>query len=127
MTVVIDASAVLAALTASGDRGVAASAAVATSELVAPHLLDIEVADALRRHDRSDTSGAATALEEFSSLLIRRFDHQPLLPRIWELRHNLSAYDAAYVALAEVSGVPLITLDRRIADAPGHRAEVIVL
>ncbi|MEA2024095.1 MAG: type II toxin-antitoxin system VapC family toxin [Actinomycetota bacterium] len=127
MTVVIDASAVLAALTEPGSRGAAASMTVAMSELIAPHLLDIEVTHALRRHDRSDSNAASEALEEYSSMTIRRFDHRSLVPRIWDLRHNLTAYDAAYVALAEATETPLLTLDRRIANAPGHQAEVIVL
>ncbi|MEA3511755.1 MAG: type II toxin-antitoxin system VapC family toxin [Actinomycetota bacterium] len=127
MTVVIDASAVLASLIEPGRRGAEASATVATSELIAPHLLDIEVAHSLRRHDRVNGDAAGEALEEFSSMTIRRFDHRSLLPRIWALRHNLSAYDAAYVSLAEITGSPLLTLDRKLANAPGHRAEVIVL
>lgn len=117
----------IAALTEPGERGAAASATLSTSNLVAPHLLDIEVAQALRRHDRTGRRAATRALEEFGTMTIRRFDHQPLLPRIWELRYNLTAYDAIYVALAEAVGTPLLTLDRRIANAPGHHAEVIVL
>ncbi len=100
---------------------------LAPVDLVAPHLVDLEVMQGLRRHDRQGRHDAVRALRQFRLLGIRRFDHEPLLPRIWELRHNLTAYDAAYVALAEVIEAPLFTSDRGIANAPGHRAEVVVL
>lgn len=95
--------------------------------LCAPALLDVEVAQALRRYagrgeltpERGDE--AIQVLMEFP---IVRYPHAPLLPRVWELRSNLTAYDAAYVALAEALGVPLLTADARIAGAPGHRAEI---
>ena len=67
------------------------------------------------------------ALGRYRCLTIRRFEHLPLIRRIWDLRHNLTAYDAAYVALAEATGVPLVTADRRLANTPGNRAEVIVV
>lgn len=98
-----------------------------SADLIAPHLVDLEVAQGLRRHERKGRHDATRALRQFRLLEIRRFDHEPLLPRIWELRNNLTSYDAAYVALAEVVGVPLLTSDRRIAKTPGHDAEVIVL
>ena len=102
-------------------------ATLAPADLIAPHLVDLEVMQGLRRHDRKGRHDATRALRQFRLLEIRRFDHEPLLPRIWELRHNLTAYDAAYVALAEIVEAPLFTLDRKIANAPGHHAEVIVL
>jgi predicted nucleic acid-binding protein len=64
------------------------------------------------------------ALAAMADFPLIRYQHDLLLPRIWELRHNLTAYDAAYVALAEALGAPLLTRDRRIAAAPGHRARV---
>jgi predicted nucleic acid-binding protein len=127
LNVVVDASVMVAALADRGERGFSATAALSTSNLMAPHLIDLEVAHSLRRYGRSDSERATTALRRFRLAPIARFDHAPLLPRIWELRHNLTAYDAVYVALAEATHTPLLTMDRRIANAPGHHAEVIVL
>ena len=123
----MDASVIVSALADSGKRGAAATSALSTADLLAPHLIDLEVAHSLRRYDRRGDERAATALHRFRLIPITRFDHGPLLPRIWELRHNLTAYDAAYVALAEAIRAPLFTSDRKIATAPGHHAEVIVL
>lgn len=98
--------------------------------LHAPHLLDIETAHALRRYARAGAGTAERcliALDNLSKLSIQRYSHTVLLPRIWELRHNLTAYDATYVALAEVLDAPLLTSDRRIAGASGHRATVDLL
>ena len=100
---------------------------VVTDDLHAPHLLDAEVAQALRRHCRTgamDEALARQALDDLSELAIIRHDHRPLLPRVWELRENLTAYDALYVSLAEMLGASLVTLDARIAGAPGLRAAV---
>lgn len=98
--------------------------------LHAPHLLDAEVAHVLRRlvstGELTEEQGRM-ALENFILLPIARYPHSPLLPRVWALRHNLSAYDALYVALAEGLGAPLLTLDTRLRDAPGHRAVIDVL
>jgi predicted nucleic acid-binding protein len=66
-------------------------------------------------------------LGDLADLDIHRYEHEPLLPRIWELRENLTAYDAAYVALAEALGAPLVTFDSRLAAAPGVAAAVQVL
>ena len=98
--------------------------------LHAPHLLDVEVAQVLRRLERAGAVGerrAGEALDDLRALRLVRHEHLPLLTRAWALRHNLSAYDALYVALAEGLGAPLLTLDRRLADAPGHGAEVRVV
>ena len=95
--------------------------------LHAPHLLDLEVSQVLRRLARE---GAITqhradeAIEDLLDLRITRYPHFVLLPRIWQLRHNLSAYDAAYVSLAERLRAPLITRDGRLASASGHTAQV---
>lgn len=95
-----------------------------------PHLLDLEVLQVLRRYARTsilDDQRVAEALQDFEDLPLRRHSHRVLLPRIWELRHNLTAYDAAYLALAEILDAPLITRDRAFASIKGHRARVLVL
>jgi predicted nucleic acid-binding protein len=92
--------------------------------LHAPALLDVEVTQALRRLAAAGTvSGAraALALEDLDAWDVQRHDHRPLLKRIWALRDNLAAYDAAYVALAEALDARLLTRDRRLARAPGIR------
>jgi predicted nucleic acid-binding protein len=96
-----------------------------SQSLHAPHLLDVEVAQVLRRYVRDRTLPelrGQEALEDFSDLPLHRYSHDFLLPRVWELRATLTAYDAVYVALAEALDVPLLTCDSRIASAPGHHA-----
>jgi predicted nucleic acid-binding protein len=93
------------------------------------HLLDVEFGQVLRRLVRQGTltpRRAVEAIEDMAALRIARYPPVLLLQRIWRLRQNLSAYDAAYVALAEELQAPLITRDRRIAAAPGHAAAVEV-
>lgn len=95
--------------------------------LHAPHALDLEVAQSLRRLASRGTitqGRAQEALEDYGGLRIRRYPHGTLLPRIWELRANISAFDAAYVALAEALDAPLVTADGRLARSPGHTATV---
>ena len=95
----------------------------------APHLLDLEVMQVLRRLAREGTVSARRADEAVDDLLglrITRYPHFVFLPRVWQLRHNLSAYDAVYVALAEELNAPLITRDSRLAGASGHLASVEV-
>ena len=99
------------------------------SSLHAPHLLDVEVTQVLRRfvlRGEVQPLRAQQALEVLADFPIERYSHQILLPRIWSLRENLTAYDAAYVALAEVLGATLLTRDGRISRAPGHTARVEV-
>jgi predicted nucleic acid-binding protein len=99
----------------------------ANETLHAPHLIDIEVAHVLRRYALAGDMSAQRgdeALEDLADLSLRRYPHEVFLPRVWELRANLSAYDAIYVALAEALDAPLFTRDRRLAGAPGHRARV---
>jgi predicted nucleic acid-binding protein len=95
--------------------------------LHAPHLLDVEVAQALRRFaldkELSPERGAQ-ALEDLIDLPVHRYPHDFLLERIWELRRNLTAYDAAYVALAETLIAPVVTCDGALASAPGHAARI---
>ena len=98
--------------------------------LHAPHLVDVEVANALRRLAAKDVIShrtAARALALAAGLDLQRYPHTDLLPRIWELRHNATAYDAAYLVLAEVLEVPLVTADSALAEVPGSRAEVLLI
>ncbi len=128
--IVIDASAVLELLLLTPAGFQAAARVFGPDEtLHAPELLDLEVTQVLRRYERSgelSPERAEQALEDLADLRIERYPHAPLLPRVWELRANLTAYDAAYVALAEVIPAPVLTCDARLARAP-HRAEVEVL
>lgn len=102
---------------------------LSSESIHAPHLLDLEVAHALRRLALAraiPSSRADEALEDYSELRVRRYSHTPLLPRIWDLRGNLTAFDAAYVALAEALEAPLLTADAALARANGHRATIEV-
>ena len=95
-----------------------------------PHLLDVEVAQVLRRYARDGiitVQRGQEALEDLSDLYLHRYPHDFLMQRVWELRSNLTAYDAVYVALAEVINAPLVTCDAKIASAPGHHAFVEVI
>lgn len=126
--IVVDASAILELLL----RTRAAAAVEArlfdrNESLHAPHLLDIEVTQVLRRYA---ASGVATpercreALADLADLPLTRYPHDFLLARVWELRGNLTAYDAVYVALAEALDALLLTRDRRLSKAPGNRAKI---
>jgi predicted nucleic acid-binding protein len=126
--IVVDASAILELLlnTTTGSR-VAARLFAGGETLHAPHLLDLEVAQVLRRYSRSgelSPERSREALLDFLDLPVNRYPHDLLLNRIWELRHILTAYDAAYVALAEALGAPLLTRDQRLASTAGHVAEI---
>jgi predicted nucleic acid-binding protein len=97
--------------------------------LHSPYLFDLEVAQVLRRlviESAISVRRAAEAIEDLSALRISRYRHDVFLPRIWHHRNNLSAYDAAYVCLAENLAAPLITRDNRLATAPGHTARIEV-
>ena len=97
--------------------------------LHAPHLLDVEVAQVLRRYAAAGEltpERGREALMDLADFPVYRYPHDVLLPRIWELRHNLTAYDAAYKALAETLAAPLVTCDARLGSAPRHRAKVEV-
>lgn len=121
--IVLDASAALDLLlvTPSGRR-IAQRIASAKETLHAPHLIDLEVAQVLRRYTAArqiDEARAGEVLEDLSDLDLYRYPHDVLLARIWELRHNVTAYDAAYLALAEALDAILLTRDKRLADVPG--------
>jgi predicted nucleic acid-binding protein len=95
--------------------------------LHAPHLLDVEVAQVVRRLAARGVVSAdrgQQVLDDLADLDLARHPHEVLLPAMWRLRENLTAYDAAYVALAEALDAPLLTLDARLAGAPGHRAHI---
>lgn len=122
MTLVVDASAIAAALADDGSDGEWARAAVVEAKLAAPCHVHVEVSSVLRRavlSGRLTKDVAALAHEELNRLRIRVFDFGPLATRIWALHPTVTAYDAAYVALAEELGAPLLTLDRRLARADG--------
>lgn len=126
--IVVDASAVLELLLRTDAAArVAARLFLTPESWHAPHLLDLEVAQVLRRYaatgEISEPRGKE-ALEDLVDLPLTRYPHDVLLPRIWELRHNVTAYDAAYLALAEVLDAPLVTRDSRLASVGGHYARV---
>jgi len=124
---VVDSSAVLEALAARNPAPGLVERLAADGDLHAPHLLDTEVLHALRRLlRRGQISGerAHDARTDFAELTLVRYPHEPLNDRVWELRENLTAYDATFVALAEELEVPLITCDARLGAAPGHHADV---
>jgi len=129
MTLVVDASCVVAALTASNaaeSAGTWARARLGSGPVVAPHLLPVEVTHVLRRQvaaGRLHGPAAAAALEDLADLGIELYPFEPFADRVWQLRETVSAYDAWYVALAEAHDAPLATLDGRLAASPGPRCE----
>jgi len=121
--IVIDASVLATALGDDGAGGAAARSRIRGEDLAAPEIIDLEVVSVWRR-TLVDDRRAALALADLSDIPLRRAPHLPLVPRCWELRHNLTPYDASYVALAEVLEVALLTADRRLACAPGIHCDV---
>jgi predicted nucleic acid-binding protein len=128
--IVLDASAAVEILLQTAAGVEAAERVLAPdSSLHAPHLLDVEVAQVFRRFvSRGELSAerARQALHDLADLPLERYPHEVLLPRIWALRENLTAYDASYVALAEILGATLLTRDGRLQRASGHSALVEV-
>jgi predicted nucleic acid-binding protein len=129
--IVVDASALLEFLlqTTLGAR-VEARLFGEENELHAPHLLDVEIAQGLRRLVRTGevSSGRAEeAIADLTELDLHRHAHLDLLDRAWKLRDNISAYDAMYVALAEAIDAPIVTCDSPLAKTPGHRARIEVI
>ena len=129
--IVLDASALVELLLRTETGGAVASRIRPTEiTLHAPELIDLEVAQALRRYARWGQIGerrAAQSLDLLADLDLTRYPHEPLLRRVWELRGNLTAYDAAYVALAEALACPLVTCDGRLAGGGGGIAPVEVI
>jgi predicted nucleic acid-binding protein len=124
--IVVDASAALSALLNAGPS----RRALAGEQLHAPHLIDSEVANGLRRQVASQQVAPAAgwaALDTMRRLGIIRYPTFSMLDRVWELRENLSAYDASYVALAELLDCALLTADARLGRAPGIRCPVTVV
>ena len=122
MSVVADASVVVAALVDSGEVGSWAESVLLSGPVLAPHIMPVEAANVLRR---SALAGlvpeevAAQAHDDLCSLRVELFPYEPFARRVWELRANVTAYDACYVALAEELQSRLATLDRKLAAAPG--------
>jgi predicted nucleic acid-binding protein len=129
--IVVDASAVIDVLLRTPDSTRITDRLFTPGEtLHAPHLLDLEVVQALRRHVSAGALHAGRgreALDDFTAFSLTRYPHHVLLARIWELRANLTAYDAAYIALAEALAAPLVTRDGALASVRMHRATIELL
>ncbi len=127
---VIDASVCVVALSDDSKAGDRARRRLRDENLAAPELIDLEVASVLRKLVSAGLvppRRADLALADLISLPMDRARHRPLLPRVWQLKDNVTAYDAAYVALAEALDVPLLTADTRLAAAPGPRCVIELL
>ena len=129
--IVVDASVVLETLLTTPLTEVVEERLLTSGDsLHVPCLLDVEVAHVLRRYAlarRITSEQGRAAVFDLATFPARRYPHEPLLGRIWELRENLSAYDATYAALAEALDAVLVTRDQRLANAPGIRAAVEVI
>ena len=128
--IVADASAIMELLASSRGRALSGRLLSSGESLHAPHLLDVEVAHALRRYVRTgllDARRGALLMRDLVILPLHRYPHDVLLGRVWDLRENLTAYDASYVALAEVLGAPLVTCDEALARAQGHEVSIEIL
>ena len=124
MTLVVDASLVVSALADGGDTGTWAESLLAPGLLSAPHLMPIEVTNILRRaaaRGEITQDVASMAHADLLDLRVELFPYAPFAARVWELRENVTSYDAWYIALAESLGASVATLDRRMAQAPGPR------
>ena len=128
--IVVDASVLATALGDDGPDGDRARARLRGERLSAPELVDLEVASVLRRQVQGgevDIRRAALALADLAALPLQRAPHRPLLARCWELRKNMTVYDAAHVALAELLGAVLVTADARLVKTPGARCTLELL
>lgn len=127
IVLVVDASVLAPSLADDGPDGDAARARLRGHSLYAPELIDLETASVIRRQllaGHLDSRRAALALADLVDLPLRRSPHRLMLARCWQLRHNLTVYDAAYVALAETLGARLVTADVRLANASGPTCEI---
>ena len=126
--IVVDASALLESLLRTSSAPAVEDRLFAPQQtLHVPHLIDVEIAQVIRRYAANreiDEARGREALADLADFPLRRYPHDLLLPRIWELRANITAYDATYVALAEALDAPLLTRDRRLAGAAGHFARI---
>jgi predicted nucleic acid-binding protein len=125
--VVCDASALTALLIDGGPDGRWATVTLTDTELAAPHLIAFETANIIRRHELTgliSSDQAVQAHADLQDLTIEHWPYELVAARAWQLRANLTIYDASYVALAELLGATLVTLDRRIARAPGPRCAI---
>ncbi len=128
--IVVDASVLVTALADDGRDGDVARARLRDEQVAAPELIDLEVLSVLRRQlaiGALDARRAALAINDLVDVPLERAPHLPLLGRCWELRENLTSYDAAYVALAEALATSLLTADVHLANTPGVRCTVELL
>lgn len=128
MTLVVDASVVAAALIEPGEAGAWAEDVLRQGDLVAPHLMPVEVASVLRRAVSAGGTPANIASQGHQDLLrlpVELFGYQAFAIRVWQLRHSVRPYDAWYVAIAEATQAPLATLDSRLASATGPQCEFL--
>ncbi|HET9768304.1 MAG TPA: type II toxin-antitoxin system VapC family toxin [Thermoanaerobaculia bacterium] len=129
MNVVVDASLPVAVLTDAGPDGRWATVVLSQSGLAAPHMMPVEVTNVLRRRElagRLSRLEAGAGARDVLLLDVELLPFAPFAPRVWELRTNLTSYDAWYVAVAETFDVPLATLDRRLAASPGPRCRFLL-
>ena len=127
--IVCDASAVVALLTDAGKTGQWVATAMQDAVLAAPDLLPFEVAKVLRRLERRGQITSHTATQahlDLVDLAVQAFPYTAVADRVWALRTNMTSYDASYIAVAEVAGATLFTLDQRLAGAPGIACPVVV-
>ena len=126
--IVIDASALVELLLQTPrSMPIVARLSAPLEEVHAPHLIDLETASALRTLEGQghvSPAEASRAIHDLIQVDLIRYAHEPLIPRVWQLRGNITPYDAVYVALAEHLSAPLITCDAKLAAAPGHRATI---
>jgi predicted nucleic acid-binding protein len=128
LSTVVDSSVLVAAVVDVGPHGIWSEDVIANGPLHAPELARVEAANILRRLERAKqitTTEANTAHDDLLQLEIELFSYDPFADRIWELRHNVTSYDAWYVAVAEALRLPLATLDKRLARTKGLNCEFL--